>query len=81
MGDGTGTAAGAVQQELVAVLDRLGVGVFALDGDERIVWANTASLALLSRSAAEVVGRRLGALLHPDAGQIPSPRAAGAGPE
>ncbi len=77
MGDGTGTAA-AVQQELVAVLDRLGVGVFALDGDERIVWANTASLALLSRSAAEVVGRRLGALLHPDAGQIPSPRAAGA---
>ncbi|QSS94402.1 SpoIIE family protein phosphatase [Streptomyces sp. M54] len=81
VGDGTGTAAGAVQQELVAVLDRLGVGVFALDGDERIVWANTASLALLSRSAAEVVGRRLVALLHPDAGQIPSPRAAGAGPE
>ncbi|MFH8884305.1 SpoIIE family protein phosphatase [Streptomyces californicus] len=82
MGDGTGTAAGAVvRHELVAVLDRLGVGVFALDGDERIVWANTAALALLSRSAAEVVGRRLRALLHPDAGQIPPPRAAGDSPE
>ncbi|MFJ2022293.1 SpoIIE family protein phosphatase [Streptomyces sp. NPDC087897] len=80
MGDGTGTSTQVVvQQELAAVLDRLKVGVFALDGHDRIVWANAASLAFLSCSAAEVVGRGLRALLHPGARPVPSPRPAGEG--
>ncbi|MFH8436762.1 SpoIIE family protein phosphatase [Streptomyces sp. NPDC018007] len=75
MDDGTGTSAQVVvQQELAAVLDRLRVGVFALDGHDRIVWANAASLAFLSCSAAEVVGRGLRALLHPGARPVPPPR-------
>ncbi|MEU8563417.1 SpoIIE family protein phosphatase [Streptomyces cyaneofuscatus] len=70
MGDGTDASTQNVQdvlqQELVAVLDRLGVGLLALDGQKRIVWTNTASLALLSCSAEEIVGRDLQTLLHPD---------------
>ncbi|NUV79259.1 SpoIIE family protein phosphatase [Streptomyces sp. CAI-155] len=80
MGDGTDASTQNVQdvlqQELVAVLDRLGVGVLALDGQKRIVWTNTASLALLSCSAEEIVGRDLHALLHPDVRRVPSSRVA-----
>ncbi|WP_433395241.1 SpoIIE family protein phosphatase [Streptomyces sp. CA-146814] len=77
MGDGTGASTQDVlQQELAAALDRLGVGVLALDGQKRIVWTNTASLALLSCSAEEIVGLDLRALLHPDVRQVPSCRAA-----
>ncbi|WP_128819110.1 SpoIIE family protein phosphatase [Streptomyces sp. S063] len=80
MGDGAGTSVPiVVERDLAGVLDRLDVGVFALDRQERIVWANAASLALLSRSAREVVGRGLHALLHPDVRQLPSPRTYGTG--
>ncbi|MEU6935111.1 SpoIIE family protein phosphatase [Streptomyces rubiginosohelvolus] len=76
MGDGTGMSVQAVvQQELACVLDNLGVGVFALDLHERIIWANSASLTLLSCSAAEIVGRSLGTLIHSGARQVPPPRA------
>ncbi|MEV0142345.1 MULTISPECIES: SpoIIE family protein phosphatase [Streptomyces] len=80
MGDGAGTSVQVVvERELAAALDRLDVGVFALDGQERIVWANAASLAILSCSAPEVVGRDLHALFHPDGRQVPAPRAYGDG--
>ncbi|MFF6859891.1 SpoIIE family protein phosphatase [Streptomyces bacillaris] len=76
MGDGTGTSAHAVvRQELACVLNSLGVGVFALDLHERIVWANTASLTLLSCSAGDVVGRGLRTLIYSGARQVVPPRA------
>ncbi|MET8879422.1 SpoIIE family protein phosphatase [Streptomyces rubiginosohelvolus] len=75
MGDGAGASVqGVVEHELAAVLDRLDVGVFALDHQERIVWANAASLAFLLCAAPEVVGRGLHSLLHPDDRRLPSPR-------
>ncbi|WP_097977781.1 SpoIIE family protein phosphatase [Streptomyces sp. gb14] len=80
MGDGAGASVqGVVEHELAAVLDRLDVGVFALDRQERIVWANAASLAFLSCSAPEVVGRGLHSLVHADDRQLPSPRTHGEG--
>lgn len=76
MGDGTGTSAHAVvRQDLACVLNSLGVGVFALDLHERIVWANTASLTLLSCSAGDVVGRGLRTLIYSGARQAVPPRA------
>ncbi|MFF3994140.1 SpoIIE family protein phosphatase [Streptomyces cyaneofuscatus] len=84
MGDGTDASTQNVQdvlqQELVAVLDRLGVGLLALDGQKRIVWTNTASLALLSCSAEEIVGRDIQTLLHPDVRADGGARRRGAGP-
>ncbi|MFJ2854331.1 SpoIIE family protein phosphatase [Streptomyces rubiginosohelvolus] len=80
MGDRSGASVqGVVEHELAAVLDRLDVGVFALDRQERIVWANAASLAFLSCSGPEVVGRGLHSLVHADDRQLPSPRTHGEG--
>ncbi|MGW6583103.1 SpoIIE family protein phosphatase [Streptomyces globisporus] len=80
MGDGVRASVQVVvEHELATVLDRLDVGVFALDGQERIVWANAASLAFLSCSAPEVVGRDLRAVHHPDSPQVPLPRTYGKG--
>ncbi|MEU4920687.1 SpoIIE family protein phosphatase [Streptomyces parvus] len=75
MGDGSGASVQVVvEHELAAVLDRLDLGVFALDRQERIVWANAASLSFLSCSAPEVVGQGLHSLVHADDRQLPSPR-------
>ncbi|MGW9191256.1 SpoIIE family protein phosphatase [Streptomyces rubiginosohelvolus] len=80
MGDRSGASVQVVvEHELAAVLDRLDVGVFALDRQERIVWANAASLAFLSCSGPEVVGRGLHSLVHADDRQLPSPRTHGEG--